>query len=103
MYEKGEGVVQDYTEATKWYRKAADQGLAEAEFKLGLLSESGLGVMQDYVVAYMWFYLAAEPFFCSYEVIEREANLDRIIAKMNPTEIAEAKRLAQGWAGLTVK
>ena len=26
MYENGKGVAQDYTEAVKWYRKAAEQG-----------------------------------------------------------------------------
>ena len=30
MYENGKGVPQDYAEATKWYRKAAAQGNAEA-------------------------------------------------------------------------
>ena len=27
MYAKGQGVTQDYAEAVRWYRKAADQGL----------------------------------------------------------------------------
>ena len=31
MYYKGDGVAQDYTEAVKWYRKAADQGNADAQ------------------------------------------------------------------------
>jgi len=31
MYYDGEGVVQDYIEAVKWYRKAADQGDAPAQ------------------------------------------------------------------------
>jgi hypothetical protein len=26
MYEKGEGVTQDYAEAKKWYQEAGDQG-----------------------------------------------------------------------------
>ncbi len=30
MYAQGIGVSQDYTEAVKWYRRAAEQGLAEA-------------------------------------------------------------------------
>ncbi len=28
MYNNGEGVPQDYAEAMKWYRRAAEQGLA---------------------------------------------------------------------------
>ena len=31
MYEDGRGVTQDYQEAVKWYRKAAEQGDAEAQ------------------------------------------------------------------------
>jgi len=32
MYDKGQGVPQDYAEALKWYRKAAEQGFAEAQY-----------------------------------------------------------------------
>ena len=32
MYENGRGVRQDYAEAVKWYRQAAAQGFAEAQF-----------------------------------------------------------------------
>ena len=35
IYYDGTGVEQDFTEATKWFRKAAEQGLAEAQFILG--------------------------------------------------------------------
>jgi TPR repeat protein len=35
MYEKGQGLAQDYAEALKWYRKAADQGNADAQYGLG--------------------------------------------------------------------
>jgi hypothetical protein len=32
----------------RWYRKAADQGLAQAEMSLGWMYDSGQGVAQDY-------------------------------------------------------
>src|SRR5215469_9394049 len=35
MYANGKGVPQDYTEAIKWYRLAADQGYSTAQFSLG--------------------------------------------------------------------
>jgi len=35
LYEKGHGVLQDYAEAAKWFRKAADQGYAQAQNNLG--------------------------------------------------------------------
>ncbi len=37
MYGNGEGVPQDYAEAVGWWRKAAEQGDANAHFNLGLL------------------------------------------------------------------
>ena len=42
MYERGLGVSQSYTEAMRWYRLAADQGLPEANHNLGLLYYSGM-------------------------------------------------------------
>jgi TPR repeat protein len=34
MYDNGEGVLQDYVEAVKWYRLTADQGDANAQANL---------------------------------------------------------------------
>lgn len=48
LYEYGGGSVrQDYTEAARWYREAADQGIAEAQNNLGLMYAQGLGVPRD--------------------------------------------------------
>src|SRR5271155_3469828 len=41
IYDKGNGVAQDYVEAVKWYRKAADQGFAQAQANLGLCTSTG--------------------------------------------------------------
>ena len=35
----GTGVAKDDKKAAQWYRKAADQGLAEAQLHLGFMSE----------------------------------------------------------------
>ena len=43
MYATGQGVSQDYAEALKWYRKATEQGLAEAQLNLGLMYYNGWG------------------------------------------------------------
>lgn len=39
MYDEGDGVAQDYEEAAKWYRRAAEQGSAMADYNLLLLEE----------------------------------------------------------------
>ena len=46
-------------EAVKWYRKAAEQGDAEAQYNLGVMYDKGEGVPKNNVEAYKWFNLAA--------------------------------------------
>jgi hypothetical protein len=58
-YAKGDGVTQDYAEAVKWFRLAAEQGNARAQSFLGLMHAKGDGVTQDYAEAVKWFKLAA--------------------------------------------
>jgi len=61
MYAEGRGVAQNYTEAMKWYRLAADQGYAEAQVNLGMMYyNGGQGVPRDYAEAARWFDLAAD-------------------------------------------
>ena len=55
MYCNGAGVEQDYTEAARWYRKAAEQGHAHAQHNLGNRYSSGTGVEQDYTEAARWY------------------------------------------------
>jgi TPR repeat protein len=50
----------DLAESARWFRKAADQGYAPAQFYLGLMSDIGEGVGQDYVEAAKWYRKAAD-------------------------------------------
>lgn len=47
MYQFGEGVPQNDSEAVAWYQKAANQGFGEAYTNLGYMHDLGLGVAQD--------------------------------------------------------
>ena len=47
------------TEAVAWYRKAAEQGLPDAQCYLGIMYGAGRGVPQDYGQAVFWFQKAA--------------------------------------------
>ena len=61
MYYNAEAVTQDYKEAMKWYRLAAEQGTEEAvrsQHNLGWMYDEGLGVIQDNIIAYMWYNIA---------------------------------------------
>ena len=59
-YKNGIGVEKDPAEAVKWYRKAADQGIAKAQYNLGACYESGTGVERDPAEAARWFRMAAD-------------------------------------------
>mgnify|MGYP003971778947 FL=1 len=76
MFESGQGVLQNFDEALKWYRLAASQGLIKAQEKLNLLInkaaaaqvnfglgvafENGQGVPQDIMEAIRWYQLSAD-------------------------------------------
>jgi TPR repeat protein len=59
-FRNGQGVAQDYWQALKWFRSAAEQGAAVAQFNLGEMYENGQGVARDRREAIKWFKLAAE-------------------------------------------
>ena len=66
-FETGAGTAQDYPEAVKWYRKAANLGYPPAQNNLGGMYLRGFGVAQDDNEALRWYlraagegYLAAE-------------------------------------------
>ena len=59
MYEDGVVVSQDHGAAVKWYRRAAERGLAEAQVNLGFMYAQGRGVSRDYGAAMEWYRRAA--------------------------------------------
>ena len=59
-YDGGNGVLQDFAEAVKWYRRAAEQGHAWGQSNLGSVYAYGRGVPQDDAEAVKWFRRAAE-------------------------------------------
>ena len=96
MYGLGEGVPQNYKEALKWYRRAADQGDAAAQFNLGLAYTQGKGVSKDYILAHMWLNLAASDMTGEYRKKAVETR-DTVAIRMTPEQITEALRLAREW------
>lgn len=89
-YENGNGVVQDYAEAVRWYRLAAAEGDEDAQNNLGVKYYYGMGVPQDYVRAHMWYNLAAAK---GSKLASKNRGL--LVAKMTSLQIAEAQKLAR--------
>jgi hypothetical protein len=59
MYETGLGVPVDYKKAREYYEKAANQGLAAAQFNLGYMYEMGWGVPINFTQARKYYEKAA--------------------------------------------
>ena len=51
---------QNTAEAIKWFKKAAEQGLATAQYNLGACCYKGHGVPQNKAEAIIWLKKAAE-------------------------------------------
>jgi TPR repeat protein len=92
MYQRGLGVQQDFAEAVRLYRNAADQGEPLAQNNLGIMYATGQGIPKDNVQALMWFSLAASA---GNQIAA--GNRDKVVEFMSPTEIAEAQSLTRGW------
>jgi TPR repeat protein len=60
MFDRGEGVPQDYQEALRWYGLAAEAGQPGAMNNLGLMYALGHGVPQDLSEAMKWWSKAAD-------------------------------------------
>jgi hypothetical protein len=51
---------ENHVKVAYWYRKAAEQGVASAQYMLGEMFDHGQGVPQDYAQAAVWMCKAAE-------------------------------------------
>jgi TonB family protein len=99
MYLQGNEVPQDYREAEKWFRKAAEQGNTSAQCMLGSMYAAGLGVAENNIQAYMWLILSIDgskgeeaPF------LQKATELcNTIVKNMTPQQIEEVQSLASEW------
>jgi TPR repeat protein len=57
------GVQNNYQKSVNWYRKAAEQGLAEAQYNLAGMYLEGQGVLKNNQEAIKWYRKAAEQGF----------------------------------------
>ncbi len=76
----------------RWYRKSAEQGDADSQFRLGFVYEMGQGVPQDFVLAHMWYSLAAAK-----GGKEAASSRDFVAKRMTPIQITKAKKLTREW------
>ncbi len=68
MYDLGQAVPQNFTEALKWYKLSANQGNAIAQNNLGVMYLQGEGVAQNYFEAAKWIQQSANQDYSKAEV-----------------------------------
>lgn len=86
LYEEGQGVSKDDTEASFWYARAAGQGHVDAFFALGQLFVHRKGERLDRMAAHHWFSLAKDH---GHRLADQE--MQRNLKAMSP-EMAELAR-----------
>ena len=88
LYGKGQGLLQDYREAIKWFRLAANKGNNEAQFYIGMAYINEVTYKKDYSLAYMWLSVSA----LRNNRLAKD-NLPKFIKMMSPNEIDKGENL----------
>jgi hypothetical protein len=68
IYDNGQGVAQDSTEAAAWYRKAAESNVVQAQYRLGYDYFLGRGVPQNYAQSSKWWHKASAQGYAPAEI-----------------------------------
>jgi TPR repeat protein len=92
MLEQGQGTAPNLAEAYTWYKKAADQGIADAYFALGQIYQRGVVVPKDAIQAYAAFDVAA--------TLGHAVSGDwrgMVSNTLNQDELVKAQKLAAEW------
>jgi TPR repeat protein len=84
MYENGQGVEINLSEAFKWYMLSAKQGHSNSQYNIGMMYENGEGVSKNYIEAKKWYKLAANQ-----GDLDAQNNIDKIIEIINHEELDE--------------
>jgi len=88
--EGGEGIVKDLVTAVEWYTKAAEQGIASAQYNLGRMYYNGEGVAEDKLKAVELYTKAAEQG-------DADAQFNLGVMYYNGDGVAEDKLKAVEW------
>jgi TPR repeat protein len=89
MHLNGQGVPQSYEEAGKWFRRAAEQRIPQAQHKLAELYFNGQGLPRDYEQAYAWYQAAA-----AHKHKLAMGSLEKARDRLSAEELQEAEKLS---------
>ncbi len=86
------GASPDMDKAVKWFTDAANFGIKDSQFNLGILYGQGLGVPQNLSESYKWFALAAKT-----GDSDAASKRDEVANAMDPDDLALARKEVAGW------
>jgi localization factor PodJL len=82
----------DNDSAAEWFTKAAEFGVKDSQYNLGILAAKGLGTKQSLEDSYKWFALAAKA-----GDKDAATKRDEIANAMRPEQLAKARAAADLW------
>ena len=83
-------IDENFSEAVKWFRRAASAGNSSAQYDLGMAHFMGEGAIQDKVSAHMWFNVAASNGHKLAKTMR-----EYLFSQMTPADISKAQELAR--------
>jgi localization factor PodJL len=92
LFAMGADGTTDNDSAGRWFTKAAELGVKDSQFNLGILSAKGVGVPQNLEESYKWFALVAKSG-------DKDAaqKRDEVANALRPEQLQRARASAELW------
>ena len=101
MYKYGKGVTLNHSRAVKWFRRAAEQGYACAQWYLGVIYGRQYSLNKNYFKALEWYRKAAEQGHADAQLsleFPRQAGIDVVYEVFSPEEYeSKANKVTLSW------
>ena len=98
VYFEGRDVPRDEVQGLQMLARAANRGLAQAQFLMGERAYAHGNSSADYVNAYLWYELARRGGYKHSDKMLKE-----VASKMSPEQLSEAKTRVDNWSSAPVK
>jgi len=85
-------VKPDMDTAVSWFKQAANLGIKDSQFNLGILYGQGMGVPQNLAESYKWFALASKT-----GDSDAATKRDEVANAMDPEDLAAARKEVTAW------
>jgi localization factor PodJL len=80
-------------EAFRWFRRAAERGVADSQYNLGVMYQQGHGVGVDATEALFWFFVAARQ-----DDADATAHATALAAQLTSEQVRQAQARASAFA-----